>query len=204
MPLDSCAEPGQPLPYHSINTAAGVLRARGVFHLTDLLFSVDWRELFVPDKPLLQVFIRGSVIYVVIFFLVRVIPNRQVGGVGMNDLLLIVLVASAATNALAGDYKSITNGVVLVATIIFWSYLFNWAAHRFPALHRLFHPSPKPLIKDGQVQHDNMRRELITQEELDGKLRRRGITEVERVKEAHVESDGQVSVVEREAEQRGS
>lgn len=43
----------------------------------------------------------------------------------MNDLLLIVLIASAATNALAGDYKSITNGVVLIGTIIFWSYLFN-------------------------------------------------------------------------------
>src|SRR5918997_5375581 len=111
------------------------------------LFGVDWTELFVPDKPLLQVVVRGTVIYVVIFFLVRVIPNRQVGGVGMNDLLLVVLIASAATNALAGDYNSITNGVVLVATIIFWSYLFNWAGHRFPALHRVFHPMPKPLIK---------------------------------------------------------
>src|SRR3712207_2080611 len=109
----------------------------------DLLFGADWAELFVPDKPLSQSAVRGTVTYFVIFFLVRVIPNRQVGGVGMNDLLLIVLIASAATNALAGDYKSITNGVVLIATIIFWSYIFNWAAHRFPALHRLFHPSPK-------------------------------------------------------------
>ena len=164
----------------------------------DLLFGLDWGELFIPDKPLIQVVVRGTVIYVVIFFLVRIIPNRQVGGVGMNDLLLIVLVASAATNALAGDYKSITNGVVLVATIIFWSYTFNWAGHRFPAFHRLFHPMPKPLIKGGEVQHDNMQRELITEEELIGKLRRRGISEVERVEEAHVESDGQISVVERE------
>ena len=164
----------------------------------DLLFDVDWRHLFVPDKPLIQIAVRGTVMYIVIFFLVRLIPNRQAGGVGMNDLLLIVLIASAATNALAGDYKSITGGVVLVGTIIFWSYLFNWAGHRFAVFHRLFHPEPTPLIKDGELQHDNMRRELITEEELIGKLRRRGITEVERVGEAHVESDGQVSVVERE------
>ena len=165
----------------------------------DLLFGVDWRLLFVPDKPLLQVMVRGTVIYVVIFFLVRAIPNRQVGGVGMNDLLLIVLIASAATNALAGDYKSITSGVVLIVTIIFWSYLFNWAGHRFPVLHRLFHPTPKPLIKDGEIQHDNMQRELITEEELIGKLRRQGMTEVEGVKEAYVETDGQISVVRRES-----
>lgn len=111
-----------------------------------------------------------------------------------------MLIASAATNALAGDYKSITNGLVLVSVIVFWSYAFNWAGHRFPALHRLLHPTPKPLIKDGEVMRDNMRRELITEEELVGKLRRRGITEVEVVKEAHVESDGQVSVVGRESE----
>ena len=165
----------------------------------DLLFDVDWRHLFVPDKPLLQVFIRGTVIYVVIFFLVRLIPNRQVGGVGMNDLLLIVLIASAATNALAGDYKSITNGVVLVGTIVLWSYLFNWVGHRFPLFHRLFHPTPKALIKDGEIQHANMRRELVTEEELIGKLRRQGITKVQEVKEAHVEADGQISVVRREA-----
>jgi uncharacterized membrane protein YcaP (DUF421 family) len=165
----------------------------------DLLFGVNWGELFIPDKPLLQVAVRGTVIYVVIFFLVRVIPNRHVGGVGMNDLLLIVLIASAATNALAGDYKSITNGVVLISTIVFWSYAFNWAAHRFPALHSIFNPTPKPLIKDGEVQHENMRRELITEEELVGKLRHQGMTEVEGVKEAHLESDGQVSVVGRES-----
>lgn len=163
----------------------------------DLLFDVDWKHLFVPDKPLLQVFIRGTMIYLVIFFLVRVIPNRQVGGVGMNDLLLIVLIASAATNALAGDYHSITNGVVLIATIIFWSYLFNWIAHRFPFFHRLFHPKPIPLIKDGEIQRENMQRELVTEEELMGKLRRQGITDVKDVQEAHVESDGQVSVVKR-------
>jgi uncharacterized membrane protein YcaP (DUF421 family) len=165
----------------------------------DLLFDVDWRHLFVPDKPLLQVFIRGTVIYVVIFFLVRLIPHRQVGGIGMNDLLLIVLIASASTNAVAGDYKSITTGLVLVATIVFWSYLFNWVGHRFPLFHRLFHPRPKALMRDGELQRDNMTRELVTEEELLGKMRRQGITEIEQVKEAHIEADGQISVVTREA-----
>lgn len=163
----------------------------------DLLFEVDWKELFVPDKPLLQVFVRGTVIYIVIFFIVRAIPNRQVGGVGMNDLLLVVLIASAATNALAGDYKSITNGVVLIVTIVFWSYVFNWLGHRFPMFHRIFHPTPKPLIKDGEIQHDNMQREMVTEEELIGKLRRQGLTEAKEVQEAHIETDGQISVVER-------
>ena len=165
----------------------------------EMLFDVDWKLLFVPDISVLQSIVRGTILYVVIFLFVRVMPNRQVGRVGMNDLLLVVLIASAATNALAGNYKSITNGLILIGTIIFWSYLFNWAGHRFPLLHRLFHPTPKTLIKDGEIHHDNMRRELVTEEELMGKLRRQGITDVKAVAEAYVESDGQVSAIKRES-----
>lgn len=47
------------------------LTGKGGSDETELLFGVDWRELFVPDKPLLQVAVRGTVIYVVIFSLVR-------------------------------------------------------------------------------------------------------------------------------------
>lgn len=58
------------------------------------LFTVDWKLLFTPDTPLLEIIIRGTVLYFVIFFIIRLIPSRQIGGVGVSDMLLIVLVAS--------------------------------------------------------------------------------------------------------------
>jgi uncharacterized membrane protein YcaP (DUF421 family) len=163
----------------------------------DLLFDVQWKELFTPDAPLLESIIRGTIVYIVIFFLVRLIPNRQMGGVGMNDMLLIVLVASAATNSLAGEHKSITNGMVLVATVILWSYAFNWLSFNFPSLQRLFQPAAKVVVKDGQMQEVVMQKELITEEELKGKLRRQGTDDIAKVREAFIESDGQISVTER-------
>lgn len=164
----------------------------------DLFFNVRWRELFVPDAPLLESVIRGTIVYIAIFFLVRVIPNRQMGGVGMNDMLLIVLVASAATNSLAGEHRSITNGIVLVATVILWSYVFNWISYKFPSLQRLFQPAAKVVVKDGQMQEDIMQKELITEEELKGKLRRQGTDDISKVRKAYIESDGQISVIEQE------
>ncbi len=163
----------------------------------DLFFNVQWKELFTPDAPLLESVIRGTIVYIAIFFLVRVIPNRQMGGVGMNDMLLIVLVASAATNSLAGEHKSITNGMVLIATVILWSYAFNWLGFKFPSLLRLFQPAAKVIVKDGQMQEDIMQKELITEEELKGKLRRQGTDDIAKVREAFIESDGQISVIER-------
>jgi uncharacterized membrane protein YcaP (DUF421 family) len=55
------------------------------------------------------------------------------------------------------------------------------------------------VVKDGQILEDKMQSELITEEELMGKLRRQGITDVETVQEARVESDGQISVVKRDS-----
>ena len=162
----------------------------------DLLFNVLWSELFIPDTPLLESFIRGTIVYIAIFFLVRLIPNRQMGGVGMNDMLLIVLVASAATNSLAGEHKSITNGMVLVGTVILWSYLFNWLSYNFPSLQRLFQPSPKVIVRDGEMLEDIMQKELITEEELKGKLRRQGTSDISKVRKAYIESNGQISVIE--------
>lgn len=162
----------------------------------DLLFNVQWSELFIPDSPLLESFIRGTIVYIAIFFLVRLIPNRQMGGVGMNDMLLIVLVASAATNSLAGEHKSIINGMILVGTVIFWSYLFNWLGYNFPSLQRLFQPSAKIIVKDGELQEDIMQKELITEEELKGKLRRQGTDDISKVRKAYIESNGQISVIE--------
>src|SRR4029434_380981 len=91
-----------------------------------MLNQIDWKMIFIPDVSVLEIFLRGSMMYLAIFFLLRIVLKRQSGTLGMTDLLLITLLADASQNAMAGEYKSLPDGVVLVATIIFWNYLFDW------------------------------------------------------------------------------
>ena len=159
---------------------------------------MDWRSIFVPDVPLFEIILRGSFMYISLFTLLRVVLKRQAGSLGMTDLLLITLIADASQNAMAGQYQSIADGIVLVITIIFWSYAFDWLSFKFPWFSRLIEPAPLPLIRQGKLLRRNMRRELITEEELIGHLREQGIDEVGKVKEAFMESDGHISVVEQD------
>jgi uncharacterized membrane protein YcaP (DUF421 family) len=95
--------------------------------------------------------------------------------------------------------------VVLVITIVGWSYALDWLGYRFPQLQRFLRPPPLRLIKDGQILHRNLRRELITEEELMSQIRQQGIDDISRIKEAVMEGDGRVSVVTEEPEPaRGS
>jgi uncharacterized membrane protein YcaP (DUF421 family) len=168
------------------------------------LIGIDWAKTFVPDTPLLEIFLRGTVVYLALFVLLRVVLKRESGGVSITDLLVIVLIADAAQNAMADDYSSIPDGILLVATLIFWSYALDWLAYHFPWIERLIHPRPLPLIKDGRVLRDRLREELITESELASQLRLQGVEDPAEVKAAYMEPDGGVSVIERNGKSKGA
>jgi uncharacterized membrane protein YcaP (DUF421 family) len=156
----------------------------------------DWNALFLPDVPFLEILIRGSVMYLGLFLMLRVVLKRQTGTLGMTDLLLITLLADASQNAMAGEYTSLPDGIVLVATIIFWNFLFDWLSVKSEWFERLIEPLPLPLIRQGKLLRRNMRSELITERELLGKLREQGVEDLSKVKLAKIESDGQISVIQ--------
>jgi uncharacterized membrane protein YcaP (DUF421 family) len=58
--------------------------------------------------------------YLALFVMLRVF-RRQTGSIGAADLLVLLLIADAAQNGMACDYKSVTDGLVLVATIVGWA-----------------------------------------------------------------------------------
>ncbi len=169
----------------------------------DGVFGVDWGATLAPDTPLLEIFVRGSVTYIALFMLLRIIPKRESGAASITDLLVIVLIADAAQNAMSDDYTSITDGLLLVATIIFWSWMFNWLSFRFPRMERLLSPPSLPLVRDGRMLRRNMQKEMITEDELLSQLRLQGVSSVSDVKEARIESDGRISVVCDSPQQNG-
>lgn len=161
-----------------------------------MLLNINWQEIFKPDIPILETVIRGSVTYLSIFILLRVILKRETGGnIGMTDVLVIVLLADASQNAMAGEYNSITNGIVLVTVIILWSLLLQWLSFHSKLFQRLL-ASPKLLIvSEGKMLKKNMRKELITEDELMMELRKEGYESIGEIKKAYMESDGSISVV---------
>lgn len=65
----------------------------------------------------------------------------------LSDVLVIVLIVDATENAMTNEYKSITEGIFLVLTIVGWDYFLDWLGYRFPVLETIPHASPILLIK---------------------------------------------------------
>lgn len=159
------------------------------------IFAVNWQELFIPSIPIAELIVRGSLVYLVLFWVLRLIPARQLGMLGITDLLVVVLFAEAAQNAMATNYTSITEGALLVGTVIFWSQLLNWLGYRFPSFQRFLMPPPMLLVKNGRTVERHMQQELITEEELMSQLRQQGVELITDVKRAYIEPDGRISII---------
>lgn len=157
--------------------------------------NMDWSSLFEFQVPAIELIARGTLMYWFLFLLFRFVSRRDVGTVGVADLLLLVLVADASQNAMTGGYTSVGEGVVLVSTLIGWNFLLDWAAFRFEFVRRFAEPPPLLLVHRGKVQHRNLRREFVTLEELKVQMRQFDIVNFSEIRSAFMESDGTFSVI---------
>jgi uncharacterized membrane protein YcaP (DUF421 family) len=159
--------------------------------------SVEWSELFSLSVSPLETIVRGTAMYWFLFLLFRVVIRRRVGAVGISDILLLVIIADASQNAMSGDYKSITDGFILVATIVAWNTLVDWLTYMSPELQKVLEPPPLVLIDRGKLLRRHLRMEFVNEDELRAKLREHGVTDYAEVERATMESDGEVSVIKR-------
>jgi uncharacterized membrane protein YcaP (DUF421 family) len=158
---------------------------------------MDWSELFALSVSPWELVIRGSAMYLVLFVLFRVVVKRRVGAVGMADILILVIVADAAQNGMAGEYKSVTDGFILVATLVGWNMLFDFLAFRSAFLRKLLEPPPLLVIDDGRVLWKHLRRELMSEAEMKTRLREHGVADPAEVDKAFMEPDGQMTVLKK-------
>lgn len=70
----------------------------------DIWFHINWHEMFIPSISIAELIIRASIVYLALFSVLRLLPSRQLGTLGIADLLVVVLFAEAAQNAMASNY----------------------------------------------------------------------------------------------------
>jgi uncharacterized membrane protein YcaP (DUF421 family) len=152
-------------------------------------------EIFSLQAGFAEMVIRGTTMYWVLYALLRISGRRDMGSLGMADMLVLVLVADAAGNAMSGDSYSMGDGIIVVATIVGWSYMLDRMAYYVPALRRVLEPQRVCLIKSGRVLASGLKREHITRSELMEQLRLKGVANLAQVERAYLEATGEFSVI---------
>lgn len=162
------------------------------------ILNINLNELLKIEVPVAELVLRGTVLYLGILLLLRFMPRRTGGEMATIDLLFIVLIAEAATHSLGG-YSSVTEGFIMILTLIAWNFTLNSLSYHIPFVEKLVSAPPLQVVRDGRLLRRNMRREFLTEEELMEHLRREGIEDIKEIKFAYVEGDGHISFISKNA-----
>jgi uncharacterized membrane protein YcaP (DUF421 family) len=143
----------------------------------------------------LEILIRGTLMYWFLFLLLRFLLRRDTGSAGISGILFVVLLGDAAQNAMIGNGHTIGDGGLLIATLAAWNLLLDWAGVHWKLVARLTEAPPVMLVRHGQLVDRNMRRELVTREEVESKMRANNLEKLDQVKAMYLEGDGSFTVI---------
>ena len=143
--------------------------------------------------------LRGVVLYIAVLLVMRIAGRRTIGQAQPFEFVFILLIAETTQQAMASDDYSITNSIILLATLVSIDLLLSTAKRKLPALDRWLEGRPTVLIAEGVPDREALRHSGVELEDILAAARKsRGRCSLTEIDHAILEVDGSISVIEYE------
>lgn len=152
--------------------------------------------MFELRLPWWEIPARATLIYLVLLLMVRISGKRTVGQFTPFDLLVVMLLSEAVSNALSGGDESLSGGLLAAASLIFLNLLAGWASSRSKRIERLLEGTPILIGRDGRWFDDVIRKQRLGRCDIEKSLREADCT-LKEMQMAILEADGQISVLKK-------
>ena len=143
----------------------------------------------------MDIVVRGIVGFLFVLFLTRVVGRRELGSMEPFDLLLLVMLGDLVQQGITQNDFSLTGLMLAGGTIALMTVLVSYGTYRLPFLRPIVDGEPVILVQDGKPIVRNLARERITEGELLAQARLAGHEDLEPVRWAVLETNGQISFV---------
>jgi len=144
----------------------------------------------------MDIVLRGTVIFVALYALVRLMGKRELGQMTPFELIVLVVIGDLIQQGVTQNDFSLTGAVIAIATIAFWALVMSWASFLWPRAERLLEGEPRVIIRDGELLTGNLRRNRLTKNEIESEMRLAGIAHMRDVKWAILEPRGKISFIQ--------
>jgi uncharacterized membrane protein YcaP (DUF421 family) len=145
----------------------------------------------------MDIVIRAAIIFLFVFALTRLLGRRELNSLEPFDLILLIVTGDLVQQGVTQNDESLTGAVLAISTIGLLTVLLSWLSYRFKRMRPILNGEPIVLVEDGEVIAANLRRQRLTREEIGAEARLEGISSIEDVRWAILETNGQISFVTR-------
>src|ERR1700742_4359584 len=146
----------------------------------------------------MDIVIRAALIFAFVFLLTRMLGRRELNSLEPFDLILLVVTGDLVQQGVTQNDQSVTGALLAISTIGVLTVALSYASFRFRRLRPILNGEPIVLVEDGEVIEPNLRRQRLTREEIGAEARLEGISSIEDVRWAILETNGRISFVTKE------
>jgi uncharacterized membrane protein YcaP (DUF421 family) len=152
------------------------------------------RDLLVTQIPLVEKVLRSIAVYLFLVLALRLAGKRELAQLNSLDLVVLLLLSNTVQNAIIGPDNSLVGGLLGAAVLMTANYAIVRLGFEHPALARTLEGTPTVLVQNGSMLDGNLRRYLITREELMAAVRRQGARNLQDIDVVVLEANGALTV----------
>ena len=144
--------------------------------------------------------IRGLLVYLFLLIFFRISGKRTLQQTTNFEFVLLLIISETTQQAMVGQDQSMTNGFLLILTLIGASIAFSLLKQRSPAIDKWIDGVPVVLIEDGKLHQHRMGKLRVDEKDiLEAARVKRGYERLDQIKYAILERDGEISVIGKQA-----
>lgn len=152
----------------------------------------------------LIIVIRTLFFYFFIFFIYRLMGKREVGQLGIIDLIVSILIAELVVISIENHNDSIMYSIVPIVVLTVLQMILAFFTLRKPKLRTFLDGNPSLIIKNGKINYKEMLKQKYNLDDLLVQIREKGYRSIEEVEYAILENNGTLSVFNYDTEKKNT
>ena len=140
-----------------------------------------------------KILLRMSFFYFFIILIYRVMGKREVGQLGIVDLIVSILIAELVAISVEDADKSILSSIIPILSVVILQMVLSYVSLKSEKVRNLLDGKPTFIIKNGKVNYQQMVRQKYNLDDLLTQLREKGYRNIEEVEYAVLENNGTLS-----------
>lgn len=143
---------------------------------------------------LVNIGLRTILFYLILLIALRIMGKREVGELGVIDVVVFIIMAEVAAFSLDSPNEKILDAIVPIVVLLIIQLVSSYISLKSKKFRDLVDGDPSVLIRNGEILEDEMRKQRYNLDDLFQQLREQNVGSVREVTFAFLEPSGNLSV----------
>lgn len=160
-------------------------------------YSFDWQRILLNSLPahfLIEVALRSSIMFILLLAVLKLTGKRGVKQLSVFETVIIISLGSAAGDPMFYEDVGLIPALGVFIMVLTLYRFVTWLTGKSPRFERFIEGKTECLVENGVFSSNKFERESLSQDEFFTELRLKNVEHLGQVREAYLETTGDVSI----------